>query len=311
MEAIYLLIFLVIIAGILWYIFFYKKDSSKSGAWGSATTVLSKYSRDLTKLAAEKKLDPVIGRQAEITRVIQILSRRNKNNPVLIGAAGIGKTAIVEGLALAMKNGQVPQVLTGKKVLALDLPNILAGTKYRGEFEQRLKKIIDEIVSARRMIILFIDEIHILAEAGEAEGAINAADILKPMLARGELQVVGATTKEEYEKYIKMDKTLDRRLQPIFVSEPNAKEVKEILIGIKNVYEEYHQVNILPSAIDEAIKSTKFITSRSYPDKAIDAIDEASSRVRLEVTRSEKNANKIPEVSDKEIKLTVAQWKNN
>ena len=176
---------------------------------------------------------------------------------------------------------------------------------------KRLKKIIDEIVSARRMIILFIDEIHILAEAGEAEGAINAADILKPMLARGELQVVGATTKEEYEKYIKMDKTLDRRLQPIFVSEPNAKEVKEILIGIKNVYEEYHQVNILPSAIDEAIKSTKFITSRSYPDKAIDAIDEASSRVRLEVTRSEKNANKIPEVSDKEIKLTVAQWKNN
>jgi len=274
--------------------------------------VLSKYARDLTKLARENKLDPVVGREPEIARAIQILSRRTKNNPLLIGQAGVGKTAIVEGLALSIVNQKVPSVLYGKRVLALDLGGLLAGTKYRGEFEQRLKRITDEIINAKRTIILFIDEIHILAEAGEAEGAINAADILKPLLARGELQVVGATTREDYDKYIKQDKTLDRRLQPIFVAEPNMAQTRKILEGIKAVYENYHKVKILPSAIEEAVNATKEITKRFYPDKAIDALDEACSKVRIDHIIKNKKNKGVPLVVDgKAIKAIVNQWKNN
>ncbi|MFA6422400.1 MAG: AAA family ATPase [Candidatus Buchananbacteria bacterium] len=292
----------IIIIGILYYL------AAKGGSSLSSSSILYKFSKDLNQLAREKKLDPVIGREKEIARVVQILSRRNKNNPVLIGKAGIGKTAIVEGLAEAIINKKVPEALYGKRVLALDLTGILAGTKYRGEFEQRLKKVIDEIANAKRSIILFIDEIHILAEAGEAEGAINAADILKPLLARGELQVVGATTKDEYEKFIKQDKTLDRRLQPIFVSEPGPELTKLILKGIVPVYEAYHTVRISPEAIDSAIKLTKSIVGRAYPDKAIDAIDEACSMVRIEKI-NKKNTKEKTNVSAADVRKVVAEWK--
>ncbi len=300
------------VLGIGWYLI----QRNKSGAGNTfsvssapATPVLAKYARDLTKMAQEKKLDPVIGREQEISRVIQILSRRTKNNPILIGEAGIGKTAIVEGLALAIKEKKVPPMLYNKRVLGLDLSGLLAGTKYRGEFEQRLKKIVDEIVSAKRVIVLFIDEIHMLAEAGEAEGAIDAADILKPLLARGDLQVIGATTREEYEKYIKKDKTLDRRLQPIFVAEPTPEMTVKILEGIKNVYEKYHQVKIQPAALKEAVKATAFITERTYPDKAIDAIDEACSKERLNFIGKKTTA--WPEVSASDVRGVVTEWKRN
>lgn len=298
------IVFLVILP-VLWLL--YRQASSGDRSSISSGSVLSRHSRDLTKSAEEKKLDPVIGREREISRVVEILSRRTKNNPVLVGAAGVGKTAIAEGLALRTASKQVPPSLYGKKVLALDLTGILAGTKYRGEFEQRLKKITDEIVASKRVIILFIDEIHILANAGEAEGAINAADILKPLLARGELQVVGATTKDEYFKFIKQDKTLDRRLQPVFVSEPSPTETEMILKGIKDVYEKYHQVEILPETLKEAVRSTKAIKDRSYPDKAIDAIDEACSRVHLD-NPSLINKKK-PQVKPQDVKMVIKEWK--
>jgi len=273
--------------------------------------VLSRYSRDLTRLAFEKKIDPVIGRQEEIALVIQILSRRNKNNPVLVGQAGVGKTAIAEGLAIAINNKAVPTSLYGKRVLALDLPGILAGTKYRGEFEERLKKITIEIVAAKRSIILFIDEIHILAQAGDAEGAINAADILKPMLARGDLQVVGATTPEEYNEFIKKDKTLDRRLHPVYVKEPDAKQTKAILEGVKSTYENYHQVKITSAALVAAIKETKSIIDRSYPDKAIDAIDEACSKAHIDVIAKKRPASADLLVDAADVRQVVMDWKRN
>mgnify|MGYP006289345921 FL=1 len=301
MEQLYLLLALILILPVIWYFYSYNKKKTSSSSVGD---LLIKYSRDLTRLALEKELDPVIGRDEEIKRVIEILSRKTKNNPVLVGSAGVGKTAIAEGLALSIVDKQVPSILAEKKVLALDLTGILAGTKYRGEFEGRLKKITDEIIAAKRTIILFIDEIHILAEAGEAEGAINAADILKPLLARGELQVVGATTKDEYLKFIKNDKTLDRRLQPVFVSEPNLKQTEEILQGVKATYEKYHQVSVSAEAIKAAIVNTKNIKSRSFPDKAIDAIDEACSRVRI----SNLGSKKKPIVKANDIQGVVKEW---
>jgi ATP-dependent Clp protease ATP-binding subunit ClpC len=299
------LIIFVIVLPILWII--YKQLGSGESSGVSSGSVLSRHSRDLTKFAEEKKLDPVIGREHEISRVVEILSRRTKNNPVLVGAAGVGKTAVAEGLALRIASKQVPPSLYGKRVLALDLTGILAGTKYRGEFEQRLKRITDEIVASKRVIILFIDEIHILANAGEAEGAINAADILKPLLARGELQVVGATTKDEYFKFIKQDKTLDRRLQPVFVCEPSESQTEEILKGIREIYEKYHQVEILPAAIKEAVRATRAIKDRSYPDKAIDAIDEACSRVHLD--NLSKAGRKKLQVKSQDVKLVIKEWK--
>ncbi len=305
------LILAVLVGGLAWY-FWHKQHHSSGHSLGisfSKFPTLGQYSRDLTKMALEKKLDPVIGRKKEIRRVIQLLSRRTKNNPVLIGNAGVGKTAIVEGLAERIVKKQVPSVLYDKRVLALDLSAILAGTKYRGEFEDRLKKVTDEIMAANQMIILFIDEIHILAQAGEAEGAINASDILKPLLARGELHVVGATTGDEYEKYIKKDKTLDRRLQPVFIGELSPVEVKETLVGIKKIYENFHQVKILESALTEAISGTKNIKNRSYPDKAIDALDEACSKVRLD-NLDGKNTIR-PEVSAASVKAVISEWRKN
>jgi len=308
--AIFAPIALLAVLAVFWFMNQKAGGTKASSLFTPSLSVLSKYSRDLTAMARNKKLDPVIGRESEIARVVQVLSRRTKNNPVLIGKAGVGKTAVAEGLALAIIARNVPQVLYGKKVLSLDLSGILAGTKYRGEFEQRLKKITEEIASAKRTVILFIDEIHTLAEAGEAEGAINAADILKPLLARGELQVVGATTKDEYEQYIKKDKTLDRRLQPVVVSEPGTKLTREILQGVKSVYEDYHHVVVEDAALDQAVKSTKNIKSRAYPDKAIDVLDEACSKVSIENVGKLKlkKLTSKPKVTAKDIKEIITQW---
>ncbi|HBQ27504.1 MAG TPA: ATP-dependent Clp protease ATP-binding subunit ClpC [Syntrophomonas sp.] len=247
----------------------------------SKTPTLDAFSRDLTQDAAEERLDPVIGREKEIERVVQILSRRTKNNPVLIGDPGVGKTAIVEGLAQRINNNQVPEILNNKRVVALDLSTMVAGTKYRGEFEDRLTKIVNEIKSAGDVIV-FIDELHTIVGAGAAEGAIDAANILKPSLARGEFQCVGATTLDEYRKHIEKDAALERRFQPIVVDEPGEEESVEILKGLRDRYEAHHGVKIKDEAIIAAVKlSVRYISDRFLPDKAIDLIDEASSRVRL------------------------------
>lgn len=244
-------------------------------------STISQFGRDLTKLAKEGKIDPVIGRQNEIERVIQILSRRTKNNPCLIGEPGVGKTAIAEGLALKIVSGEVPEMLKEKKIVSLDLTGMVAGTKYRGDFEDRIKKVIEEVKNARD-IILFIDEVHTLIGAGSAEGAVDAANILKPSLARGELQVIGATTIDEYRKHIEKDAALERRFQPVRVEEPSEEEAVEILRGVRDKYEAHHKVKITDDAIASAVKlSTRYIGDRFLPDKAIDLIDEAASRVRL------------------------------
>ena len=253
-------------------------DDNKSGT-GNET--LDQFSRDLTDLAKQGKIDPVIGRHDEIERVIQILSRRTKNNPCLIGEPGVGKTAIAEGLALKIVSGEVPETLKNKKIVSLDLTSMVAGTKYRGDFEERIKKVIDE-VKASPDIILFIDEVHTLIGTGSAEGAVDAANILKPSLARGELQVIGATTIEEYRKNIEKDAALERRFQPVMVDEPSKEEAIEILKGLRDKYEAHHKVKITDSAIKEAVElSVRYIADRYLPDKAIDLIDEAASRVRL------------------------------
>jgi len=243
---------------------------------------LDQYARDLTALSRDGKLDPVIGRNREIERVIQILSRRTKNNPVLIGDPGVGKTAIAEGLAQRISDGNVPEVLTGKRVIALDLASLVAGTKYRGEFEERLKKVLEEIRTAGN-IVLFIDELHTLVGAGAAEGAIDAANILKPALARGELQTIGATTLDEYRKHVERDPALERRFQPIMVEEPTVEETIAILRGLRDRYEAHHRVRITDDALESAARlSDRYIADRFLPDKAIDLIDEAGSRVRLQ-----------------------------
>jgi len=254
-----------------------------SGSNASANTpTLDGLARDLTAIAKEGSLDPVIGRQKEIERVIQVLSRRTKNNPVLIGEPGVGKTAIAEGLAQKIVNNEIPETLRDKRVMTLDMGTVVAGTKYRGEFEDRLKKIMDEIRQAGN-IILFIDELHTLIGAGGAEGAIDASNILKPALARGELQCVGATTLDEYRKYIEKDAALERRFQPIQVDEPTPEDAIKILSGLRDRYEAHHRVKITDEAINQAVKmSDRYITDRFLPDKAIDLIDEAASKVRLQ-----------------------------
>ncbi len=262
-----------------------ESTSSQRGGQKSAvnqhTPTLDSLARDLTEIARQGEIDPVIGRSKEIERVIQVLSRRRKNNPVLIGEPGVGKTAVAEGLAQQIVNNEVPEILRDKRVMTLDMGTVVAGTKYRGEFEDRLKKVMDEIRQAKN-VILFIDELHTLIGAGGAEGAIDASNILKPALARGELQCIGATTLEEYRKYIEKDAALERRFQPIQVDEPTAEESVEILQGLRDRYEAHHRVTISDEAIESAVKlSDRYITDRFLPDKAIDLIDEAASRVRL------------------------------
>ena len=251
------------------------------GHKGSPTPALDQYSRDLTQMAAEGKLDPVVGRDREINRLIQILSRRTKNNPCLVGEPGVGKTAIAEGLAQRIYAGSVPDTIRDKRLVVLDLSGMVAGSKYRGEFEERIRKVVDEVRENQR-VLLFIDELHTIIGAGGAEGALDASNILKPSLSRGELQIIGATTLEEYRKYIEKDAALERRFQPVTVEEPTEEEAYEILKGLRPYYERHHKVEILDEALEAAVKmSVRYINDRFLPDKAIDLIDEAASKVQL------------------------------
>lgn len=272
-------------------------SSTASSSGKTKTPSLDEFGRDLTLAAQELRLDPVVGREKEIERVIQILARRTKNNPVLLGEPGVGKTAVAEGLAIRIVNAEVPDILDSKKVIQLDMGLLVAGTKYRGEFEERLKKIMDEIRQAGN-VILVIDEMHTLIGAGAAEGAIDAANILKPALSRGEIQVIGATTSDEYRKYIEKDSALERRFQPVQIDEPSIDESIEIIKGLKPKYEEHHRLIISDDAIVAAVKlSSKYVNDRFLPDKAIDVIDEASSKVRL------KASNLCPEAKELEKQL--------
>lgn len=259
-------------------------SSSTASSGRSKTPTLDEFSTNITLAAQEQRLDPVVGREKEIERVIQILGRRTKNNPVLIGEPGVGKTAIAEGLAIKIVNADIPDILEDKRIMQLDMGLLVAGTKYRGEFEERLKKIIDEMRTVGN-VILIIDEMHTLVGAGAAEGAIDAANILKPALSRGELQVIGATTLDEYRKYIEKDAALERRFQPVYIEQPSVDDSIEIIRGLKPKYEEHHKLNISEDAIVAAVKlSDKYITDRFLPDKAVDLIDEASSKVRLKAS---------------------------
>ena len=272
----------------------------QQGQKGSVTPALDQYSRDLTQMAAEGRLDPVVGRDREITRLIQILSRRTKNNPCLVGEPGVGKTAIAEGLAQRIIAGTVPDTIRDKRLVVLDLSGMVAGSKYRGEFEERIRKVVDE-VRENQGILLFIDELHTIIGAGGAEGALDASNILKPSLSRGELQIIGATTLEEYRKYIEKDAALERRFQPITVEEPSEEETYEILKGLRPYYERHHKVEILDEALEAAVKmSVRYINDRFLPDKAIDLIDEAASKVQLSgyqaSTDSEELSREIQEI---------------
>ena len=274
------------------------KGNNSKGSFNSTPT-LNQFGEDLTKKAVDGKLDPVVGRHDEIERVIQILSRRTKNNPCLIGEPGVGKTAIVEGLAQKINSGDVPEILKNKRVVSMDISGMVAGAKYRGDFEERIKKALGEVKKAKD-VILFIDEIHTIVGAGSAEGAIDAANILKPMLARGEIQLVGATTIEEYRKYIEKDTALERRFSPVTVTEPSAKDTITILNGIRDKYEAHHNVKITDEAIEAAVNlSVRYINDRYLPDKAIDLIDEASSKARLKVYTEPDNLKQMQEEIDR------------
>ncbi|MCY4366346.1 MAG: ATP-dependent Clp protease ATP-binding subunit [Chloroflexi bacterium] len=273
--------------------------SSQSTRTGTRTPTLDQLGIDLTNAARDNKLDPVVGRDSEIQRVVQILSRRTKNNPVLVGEPGVGKTAIVEALAQQIYSGEIPETLQGKRLVTLDMGALVAGTKYRGEFEERLKKVIEEIKTAGNCV-LFIDEVHTLVGAGAAEGAVDASNILKPSLARGEIQCIGATTLDDYRKYVERDPALERRLQPVRVEEPNGDETVQILMGVKGNYEEHHNVEFTEAAIRAAAAlATRFIPDRFLPDKAIDLLDEAGSRVRLRGSVTPTSVKDAMEVLDK------------
>ncbi len=279
-----------------------KKENTRGNGSFNSTPTLNQFGSDLTKTAAEGKLDPVIGRKDEIERVIQILSRRTKNNPCLIGEPGVGKTAVIEGLAEKIIAGDVPEILKNKRIVSVDMSSMVAGAKYRGDFEERIKKSLNEVKKAGD-VILFIDEIHTIVGAGSAEGAIDAANILKPLLARGEVQVVGATTLNEYRKYIEKDAALERRFQPVTVDEPTAEESIQILNGIRDKYEAHHNVKILDEAIEAAVNlSVRYINDRFLPDKAIDLIDEASSKVRLKTYTQPDNLKKMQDELENIIK---------
>ena len=286
----------------------YKEDLGKKGDRKAKQSTLEQYSRDLTALAREGKLDPVVGREEEIRRVVQILSRRTKNNPCLVGEPGVGKTAVVEGLAARIVSGDVPFTVQNKRVLTLDLSGMVAGSKYRGEFEERIKKVLKEVTEDGN-IILFLDELHTIIGAGGAEGAIDASNIMKPSLARGEIQLIGATTIAEYRKYIEKDAALERRFQPVTVEEPTEEEAVRILEGIKGKYEDHHHVEITPEAIEAAVRlSSRYINDRNLPDKAIDLIDEAAASARLHALdvpdKAKEIADKIREM-DQEMERAI------
>lgn len=271
----------------------YREELQKSRAGASQTPTLDQYSRDLTEMAENGELDPVIGRDKQMLRVIQILCRRGKNNPCLIGEPGVGKTAIVEGLAQSIVNGTVPELIAGKRLVSLDMSGLVAKSKYRGEFEERIKKVINEVI-ADGNVILFIDELHTIIGAGGAEGALDASNILKPALARGQLQVIGATTIEEYRKYVEKDAALERRFQPVTVEEPGEEEAIEILNGLKSLYEKHHHVTITQEAVTAAVKlSVRYINDRFLPDKAIDLMDEAAAKLRLDNFDASNDMNRL------------------
>jgi len=323
----------LLVGGVTLYIFFKKKGeggmSMPSFALGAkgATPNLEMYAVDLTDLARTGKIDPVVGRHEEILRLTRILTRRTKNNVILAGPPGVGKTAIVEGLAVGIVTGDVPEVLKNKRVLSLRVSELLAGTKYRGEFEQRVKMIVEEIRRSNRAIILFIDELHTVMQTKGTEGAVNFSDILKPALARGDLQLIGATTQKEYEQFIKPDETIDRRFQVVLVDEPDVNETIEILQGVKKNYEDYHHVKFSDAAIKAAAQlSHEYIKGRRLPDKAIDAMDEAAAMVNVgththavgllhsagskvkETKYQAPDKSEIPEITVEHIKEVVAEW---
>jgi ATP-dependent Clp protease ATP-binding subunit ClpA len=315
----------ILVALIVAFFYFYKKKNFGSSASSVSTKNLEMYAVDLTRQAKNGTIDPVIGREEEIGRATQILTRRTKNNVILVGLPGVGKTAVVEGLASRIASGDVPEVLVNKRVLLLQVSELLAGTKYRGEFEQRIKGIVQEIRNSNRTIILFIDEIHTITQTKGTEGAVNLSDILKPALARGDLQLIGATTQKEYEEYIQPDESWDRRFQVVQVHEPSAEESVQILRGIKKNYEDYHKVIISDEAILAAVRlSEEYIKGRRLPDKAIDVMDEASAMVNVEKgsahhaaagllhaaaqNASQNKTAELPTVDVNHVKEVVAGW---
>lgn len=320
-QTLIVALILIVAGGLYWYWNIQKKSSG-----GKA--VLQTYTRDLTASAEAGKLDAVIGRDEEIERVIHILSRRTKNNPLLLGEPGVGKTAIVEGIAKRIISGDVPETIKGKRVLSLDLGALIGGTKYRGEFEERLKRLTEEIEGMSANIILFVDEVQMIEQAKGGEGALNISDIIKPPLSRGELHMIGATTWHEYEQFIKPDDALNRRLQPVIVGEPKEEDALAILRGIKGAYEEFHKVRYSDDAITSAVTLSKeYIKDRFLPDKAIDLIDEAGAKVAIEGSRQARGAMGVihgagaavsgkkaarpenePVVTENDIKEVVSDW---